>query len=89
MTWMGKWRRLPLFLESAHGATLTDVDGHEYVDFALGDTGAMAATPATDRGGRAGADGARRDDDDAPDRRRRVVGAELARRFACRCGPSP
>ena len=32
----------PLYLERASGATIVDVDGHEYADFCLGDTGAMA-----------------------------------------------
>ncbi|HEY5434156.1 MAG TPA: aspartate aminotransferase family protein [Candidatus Limnocylindrales bacterium] len=43
MNWMVKWAGpYPLFVESASGAHFTDVDGHEYVDFCLGDTGAMA-----------------------------------------------
>ena len=43
MNWMIKWAGpYPLFVESASGAHFTDVDGHEYVDFCLGDTGAMA-----------------------------------------------
>jgi glutamate-1-semialdehyde 2,1-aminomutase len=43
MTWMAKWSGgFPLYLEGASGNRITDVDGHEYVDFALGDTGAMA-----------------------------------------------
>jgi glutamate-1-semialdehyde 2,1-aminomutase len=43
MTWMNKWSGgYPLYLDTAHGNRITDVDGHEYVDFALGDTGAMA-----------------------------------------------
>lgn len=43
MTWMNKWSGgFPLYLEHAQGARITDVDGHAYVDFALGDTGAMA-----------------------------------------------
>ena len=43
MTWMSKWAGgFPLGFSSAHGATITDLDGHELVDFALGDTGAMA-----------------------------------------------
>ena len=43
MTWMNKWSGgYPLYLATAHGNRITDVDGHEYVDFALGDTGAMA-----------------------------------------------
>ena len=43
MTWMNKWAGgFPLAFERAHGAVVTDVDGHDLVDFALGDTGAMA-----------------------------------------------
>lgn len=43
MTWMNKWAGgYPLYLARAHGNRITDLDGHEYVDFALGDTGAMA-----------------------------------------------
>jgi glutamate-1-semialdehyde 2,1-aminomutase len=43
MTWMAKWSGgFPLYLEHAFGNRIVDVDGHEYVDFALGDTGAMA-----------------------------------------------
>jgi len=43
MTWMNKWAGgYPLYLATAHGNRITDVDGNEYVDFALGDTGAMA-----------------------------------------------
>ena len=43
MTWMAKWSGgFPLYLATATGSRVTDVDGHEYVDFALGDTGAMA-----------------------------------------------
>jgi glutamate-1-semialdehyde 2,1-aminomutase len=43
MTWMAKWSGgFPLYLDGAHGNRVTDVDGNTYVDFALGDTGAMA-----------------------------------------------
>ena len=43
MTWMNKWSGgFPMYLQSAHGNSITDIDGHTYVDFALGDTGAMA-----------------------------------------------
>jgi len=43
MTWMAKAAGgFPLYLAKAHGARVTDIDGHEYVDFCLGDTGAMA-----------------------------------------------
>jgi glutamate-1-semialdehyde 2,1-aminomutase len=43
MTWMNKWSGgFPLYFETAHGNRIVDVDGHTYIDFALGDTGAMA-----------------------------------------------
>ena len=43
MPWMMRWAGgFPVFAEAAAGARITDVDGHEYIDFALGDTGAMA-----------------------------------------------
>jgi glutamate-1-semialdehyde 2,1-aminomutase len=43
MTWMNKTAAgFPLYLAEARGARVTDVDGHEYVDLCLGDTGAMA-----------------------------------------------
>lgn len=43
MTWMNKWAGgYPLYLSTARGNRVVDIDGHEYVDFALGDTGAMA-----------------------------------------------
>jgi glutamate-1-semialdehyde aminotransferase len=43
MNWMNEWASpFPLFVESAAGASFRCVDGHDYVDFCLGDTGAMA-----------------------------------------------
>lgn len=82
MPWMTRWPgRFPVFVESASGARVLDVDGVEYVDLCLGDTGAMTghAPPQVtaaiaDRAGRGittmlpSADAA-------------WVGAELARRF--------
>ncbi|MBV6395688.1 MAG: Glutamate-1-semialdehyde 2,1-aminomutase [Anaerolineales bacterium] len=42
MLWMIRWAgSFPVFVESAKGARFTDVDGNEYIDFCLGDTGAM------------------------------------------------
>jgi glutamate-1-semialdehyde 2,1-aminomutase len=42
MSWMAKWPGpFPLFVAEASGAHFRDVDGHEYVDLCLGDTGAM------------------------------------------------
>jgi glutamate-1-semialdehyde 2,1-aminomutase len=42
MSWMSKWPGgFPVHVADASGAHFTDVDGIEYVDFCLGDTGAM------------------------------------------------
>jgi glutamate-1-semialdehyde 2,1-aminomutase len=84
MSWMAKWPGgYPIALERARGARLTDVDGHEYVDFCLGDTGAMAghspepvvAAVAERFGTRGGATAMLPTEDAA------WVGAALARRF--------
>jgi len=48
MHWMVKWAgAFPVFVAEAHGAHFTDVDGHEYIDFCLGDTGAMTGHSPT------------------------------------------
>ena len=42
MSWMAKWPGAhPVFVKEAKGAHFTDLDGHEYIDFCLGDTGSM------------------------------------------------
>jgi len=42
MNWMVKWPGgFPVFVREGRGARVRDVDGLEYVDFCLGDTGAM------------------------------------------------
>ena len=42
MNWMVKWAgAFPPVVREAQGAHFYDVDGHRYVDFCLGDTGAM------------------------------------------------
>jgi glutamate-1-semialdehyde 2,1-aminomutase len=42
MPWMNKWvGGFPLYMQSAKGNIITDVDGNEYIDFALCDTAAM------------------------------------------------
>jgi glutamate-1-semialdehyde 2,1-aminomutase len=42
MSWMVKWPgEFPVFVAEASGAHFRDVDGHDYVDLCLGDTGAM------------------------------------------------
>jgi glutamate-1-semialdehyde 2,1-aminomutase len=50
MTWMAKAAGgFPVYLRQASGNRLVDLDGHELIDFSLGDTGAMAghSPPAT------------------------------------------
>ncbi|WP_321846696.1 aspartate aminotransferase family protein [Paraburkholderia bannensis] len=40
--WMNDWSTpFSLYVDSARGAAFSDVDGHRYIDFCLGDTGAM------------------------------------------------
>src|SRR5690348_400456 len=42
MNWMMKWAgAFPPFVREAQGAHFFDVDGNRYIDFCLGDTGAM------------------------------------------------
>jgi len=42
MSWMAKWPgKYPLFVASAQGAHFVDVDGNEFIDLCLGDTGSM------------------------------------------------
>jgi glutamate-1-semialdehyde 2,1-aminomutase len=84
MTWMNKNAAgFPLYLDRAGGARVFDIDGHEYVDLSLGDTGAMAGhSPApvvaavqrrlAELGGASAM---------LPTEEAEEVGAELARRF--------
>ncbi|MFF3419295.1 transaminase [Streptomyces sp. NPDC002698] len=84
MTWMNKTAgAFPRYLDSARGARVTDIDGHEYVDFCLGDTGAMAghspevvAEAVRTRFAESGGATAMLPTEDAE-----WVGAELTRRF--------
>ncbi len=47
MTWMNKKAGgFPIYLAKAEGNRVWDIDGNEYIDFALGDTGAMAGHSA-------------------------------------------
>ncbi len=84
MTWMRMWPGgFPLYLATARGARLTDIDGNIFTDFCLGDTGAMAGhSPApvqaavAQRYGELGGATAMLPTEDAA-----WVAAELARRF--------
>jgi glutamate-1-semialdehyde 2,1-aminomutase len=82
MSWMTMWAGgFPLFFTEASGARVTDVDGHTFVDFCLGDTGAMAGhapeptARAVERQVRRGTTVMMPDEDAA------WVGEELVRRF--------
>jgi len=61
MHWMVDWGTpFPLFISSARGVDLVDADGNAYVDFCLGDTGAMfghSPGPVAEVLAEAGADG--------------------------------
>jgi len=84
MTWMNKWPGgFPLGFGAARGAVVHDLDGHELVDFALGDTGAFAGhSPAAlveAIAGRVGRDGGVTTM--MPNEDAEWVAAELSRRF--------
>ena len=82
MNWMKKWAgRFPVFVVEAHGAHFTDVDGRDYVDLCLGDTGAMTGhspSPAVEAIARQSKQGITLM---LPTEDALWVGEELARRF--------
>jgi glutamate-1-semialdehyde 2,1-aminomutase len=82
MHWMLDWGTpFPLFVRTASGARFTDVDGHEYIDFCLGDTGSMfghSPPPIAEMLARRGGEGLTLM---LPSADTAIVGAELARRF--------
>ena len=42
LNWMNYWAgNFRIYVNTAKGTRITDVDGNEYIDFCLGDTGAM------------------------------------------------
>ena len=82
MNWMVEWPGpFPLFMQEARGATITDVEGHRYIDFCLGAAGAMfghsppATVAAAARAMRKGITTMLPTEDSI------AVGRELARRF--------
>ncbi len=84
MTWMNKNAAgFPVYVDRARGARLADIDGNDYIDFCLGDTGAMAGhSPApvvaavTRRLSELGGASTMLPTEEAA-----TVGAELSRRF--------
>lgn len=84
MTWMNKWAGgYPIHFDTAKGNRITDVDGNSYIDFALGDTGAMAghSPDATVRAVRNRIEGAGGITTMLPTDDAEWVAADLARRF--------
>ncbi len=82
MSWMSCWPGgYPVSAANAKDATITDVDGHAYVDFCLGDTGAFAGHAAAATADAVRAQFARGATTMLPTEDAAWVGAELARRF--------
>jgi glutamate-1-semialdehyde 2,1-aminomutase len=77
MPWMTRWPgSFPVHVASADGARFVDVDGIEYVDFCLGDTGAMTGHGTVGYAPPPGVSTTMLPSEDAA-----WVGDELARRF--------
>jgi glutamate-1-semialdehyde 2,1-aminomutase len=82
MNWMTRWPGAwPVVFESAEGARLTDADGNNYVDFCLGDTGAMAGHSPAPTVAAAAARMARGITTMLPSEDAGPVGEEMTRRF--------
>ncbi|OJU83039.1 MAG: aspartate aminotransferase family protein [Solirubrobacterales bacterium 70-9] len=85
MNWMTRWPgAFPVVFERAAGASLTDVDGNAYVDFCLGDTGAMAGHSPAPTVAAAAARLERGITTMLPSEDAGPVGAEMSRRFGLR-----
>ncbi len=82
MNWMNRWPGpFPVFVAEASGATIVDVDGHSYVDFCLGDTGAMCGHSPAPTVAAITRQAARGITTMLPTEDAGWVGGELARRF--------
>jgi glutamate-1-semialdehyde 2,1-aminomutase len=85
MNWMTRWPgAFPVVFDSAAGASLNDVDGNSYVDFCLGDTGAMAGHSPAPTVAAATARIERGITTMLPSEDAGPVGTELTRRFGLR-----
>src|SRR3954451_23814734 len=83
MPWMMRWAGgFPVFAREASGARIVDLDGHEYVDLCLGDTGAMPGHGPPEVVEAVRAQVARGITTMLPTEDAAWVGEELARRFA-------
>ncbi|HXI45605.1 MAG TPA: aspartate aminotransferase family protein [Candidatus Acidoferrales bacterium] len=82
MPWMIKWAGgFPVYVEAAEGAHFRCVDGHDYVDLCLGDTGAMSGHGAAETLDAIRDQLPRGLTHMLPTEDAAIVGAELARRF--------
>ena len=82
MSWMARWAGgFPVFVREATGARVVDVDGNEYVDLCLGDTGAMAGHSPEPVVQALAAQAARGSTAMLPTEDAAWVGEELAQRF--------
>ena len=82
MAWMTRWPgSFPIFFDTANGAHFTDVDDLDYIDFCLGDTGAMTGHGLPQVAEALYAQAMRGITTMLPSVDAAWVGAELARRF--------
>ena len=82
MAWMTRWPgSFPVFFDTAYGAHFTDADGLDYIDFCLGDTGAMTGHGLSQVADALHAQASRGITTMLPSVDAAWVGAELARRF--------
>jgi glutamate-1-semialdehyde aminotransferase len=82
MNWMTRWPGdHPVFVDHARGAHFVDVDGNEFVDFCLGDTGGMAGHAPPEAVAAVAEQAARGITLMLPTEDATVVAAELGRRF--------
>ena len=82
MPWMKRWPgAFPISVQSAKGARFVDVDGIEYVDFCLGDTGSMTGHAVTEINDAISRQLSRGSTVMLPSEDSTWVGAELTKRF--------
>ncbi|MFM8711867.1 MAG: aminotransferase class III-fold pyridoxal phosphate-dependent enzyme, partial [Actinomycetota bacterium] len=82
MPWMRRWPGpFPIVLDQASGARSTDIDGHEYVDLCLGDTGSMTGHAHAEIGAAVAKQMARGSTVMLPTHDAAWVANEMARRF--------